>query len=136
MAPTISQALKELAKLQQLHERRPGGQRGDITDVETARAINLTLRKAALGLANPRELALARQMCFQLTGSPEIGPEWGPPVIEPYRTIDVGKPNQVAPVAPVVVSTPDPRVLYLDDKGKAPAARPYRDARHGGKEQR
>jgi len=52
----------------------------------------------------------------------------GPPVIEPYKMIEAGKPNQVAPVAPV----DDPHVLYLNDKGKAPSALP---ARRGGKDQ-
>ena len=67
MAPTLTQAMRELEKLQQLHQRRPGGGKRELTEVEICRAINLTLCKAAAGLATPRELAWARQMHFFLT---------------------------------------------------------------------
>ena len=138
MAPTLSQAMRELAKLEQMHERRPGGKR-ELTDVEFYRGLHWALYRAAAGLANPREVALARKMHFILTGDPNIDAEaWGPKHYGPSVTIDLGRPNQVAPVArvaPVVVRKPDPRALYLDDSGKAPAARPDQDARRG-KDQR
>ena len=66
-------------------------------------------------------------MHFLLTGDPNIDAEaWGPKQRGPIVTLDLGKPNQVAPVARVapVVVKPNPRALYLDDNGKAPAARP------------
>ena len=137
MAPTLTQAMRELEKLQQMDERRPAGR--ELTEVEICRRINLTLRRAIMGVANPRELAKARQMHFILTGDPDVDAKaWGPRHYGPSVTIDLGKPNQVAPVARVapVVVKPDPRALYLDDNGKAPAARPHQDLRHGGKEQR
>ena len=109
----------------------------ELTEVEICRAINLTLCKAAAGVANPRELAWARQMHFLLTGNPNVDAQaWGPKQYGPSVTIDLGKSNQVAPVAGVapVVVKPDTR-LHLDDNGKVPAARPDQDLRRG-KDQR
>jgi hypothetical protein len=90
------------------------------------------LNQAARGLLSGAKLRRAKKMCFLLTGSPDIGPEWGLPLIEPYKAVvDLGRPNQVAPVEPVVMGKPDARV-WLDDNGKAPAAQPHRDP-HGWK---
>ena len=141
MAPTLTQAMRELEKLQQMHERRPGCGKRELTEVEVCRRINLTLCKAVAGVANPREMALARQMHFILTGDPDNDAKaWGPKQYGTTVTIDLGKPNQVAPMAPTLVvrrrPVVDARALYLDDNGKAPAAQPHQALRHGGKDQR
>jgi hypothetical protein len=86
-----------------------------------------------MGQGHARTARQAQQIHFALYETQEKNlNRFGPQAVKPIVTLEGGKPNQVAPVAAVV----DPRVMYLDDNGKAPSAMLHRDPRHGGKDQR
>jgi hypothetical protein len=55
MGATLTQAMKELQKLQALHERRPGVGRRDLSEVEVARTISFVINQAAWGKATPAQ---------------------------------------------------------------------------------
>ena len=120
MAASLSQAQRELAKLQAAVERRGITGRAEVTDLRPSGGSRFNSGLAAHGKLSGSKLAFARKMHFNMYGTPEIDAEkWGPKEYRPTVTLDLGKPNQVAPAAPARPSWfNDPRVVWLDDKGK------------------
>ena len=97
MTVTMTQALRQLEKMQELVDKREGRTSGPMTDVEEARAISFAINQAAYGNATPKQVRQAKQIHFMLFGTPEIDmTKFGPKAHKPTVCIDGGKPNQVA----------------------------------------
>ena len=93
----MSQALRELAKLEERVEERVTDESEPVTDVELARRVSFLLTRAAYGLLDAVGMQAARRVHFLLWGTPEIDrAKFGPKHHGPTICIDGGKPNQLA----------------------------------------
>ena len=95
-ATTMSQALRELAKLEERVEERVTDESEPVTDTDVARRVNFLLTREAYGLLDAVGRQAARRVHFLLWGTPEIDrAKFGPKHHCPTICIDGGRPNQL-----------------------------------------
>ena len=104
--PTIPQLARELDKLKEAVTAKSATQ-AKMTPIQIARGIAFIFATVAYGNGtggngkplSPRYLSRAKAIHFALYGTPEIDlAKWGPPVHPKITTLDLGKPNALAPI--------------------------------------
>ena len=98
----MSQALRELSKLEERLDGESVRVSRPMTEVELARAVSFAINRAAHGAVTPAQAQDARRLHFTLFGTPEIGTaKFGPKDCKPIVCFDGGKPNQLASPEPL-----------------------------------